>query len=312
MKKRVRFEGWVVLMLVVSQPVLVAQVGVGAGAVGVGGVSLGLQDRVWAVWNDPTQMLDSTDYIRVNQLNNQISRKASYHGVGFLIHQPYQLQSLQEHRLAYVLPYPSKLALGFGFYDSGDERMRHSIIRFAFARAWPMLKVGLATDIQRMGFSRPYSSLFAFSFNLSLQTRISQTLSIHHSIDNLARGHWRSTESRIYKNQSRLQRLPIRLKTSLRHHPANPNTPISYMQFEWEEAYPITLRLAQEWTAWQSTHVHNALRLQLRSGVSLLPLRYYSGIGIFRNQLSVHIALYTHPHLGWSPALDLQFRVPND
>jgi len=307
MKKRVRFGGWVVLMIVVSQPFLVAQVGVGAGAVGVGGVSLGLQDRVWAVWNDPTQMLDSTQ-----QVQNQIIRKPSQHGIGFLIHQPYQLQSLQEHRLAYVLPYPSKLALGFGFYDSGDEKMRHSIFRFALAHAWPMLRVGLATDIQRMGFARPYSSLFALSFNLSLQTSISQTLSLHHSIDNLARGHWRSIESRIYKNQSRLQRLPIRLKTSLRHHPANPNVPISYMQFEWEESYPITLRLAQTLTAWQSTHVHNPLRLQLRSGVSLLPLRYYSGIGIFRNQLSVHIALYTHPHLGWSPALDLQFRVPND
>ena len=126
MKKRVRFEGWVVLgagvwlrsvflertvfllrsrtwvllLLVVSQPVLVAQVGVGAGAVGVGGVSLGLQDRVWAVWNDPTQMLDSTQHAQT-----QNARKPSHHEVGFLIHQPYQLQSLQEPRLAYVLPY---------------------------------------------------------------------------------------------------------------------------------------------------------------------------------------------------------------
>lgn len=288
-------------------PSLLAQPGLGAASIGKGGVSLGDMDPLWALWNDPSGLIGA----RMGAAGELAKTNQAWNGFGIMVHRPFGLAELDQRVLSAVwspMHHSDSVraqAWGVGLYDSGDELFRESKLRLGWALATADWAVGIASNVNHVGFGGGYGRLLAVQLDATARMHLSSGLQLLLGLENAGRARWRSVDQLHAQSP-----LPSRMRVGFRWR--DPQSKLQqWLQLQWEPSHLPDLRYGVDWLAFSQQSTQPSTQLNLRAGLTTNTqfTSFYPsmGVGLRYRSLRLNMAAHPHPQLGWSPVIDLAF-----
>ncbi|MFN0204559.1 MAG: hypothetical protein ACKVTZ_23790 [Bacteroidia bacterium] len=211
--------------------------------------------------------------------------------VGMFTERRFMMKELTFGNFSAVVPFKGNHAVGLEAGSFGFAGYRETKVSAAYAIHFQkVISIGtkfnfLNTNIENIG------SVAAFSVDLGLNARISNTLTMGASASNVT--------LTKFKRLNRQQPIPTVFTAGIAYTPSDKILIVADVQKD--IAYPVSLRGGIEYKINQI--------VRARMGVSSAPLTLNAGIGVEWKSLAFDFSNSLHEKLGYTPAFSLSYRL---